>query len=428
MRLSVRFLTIRPGAAGALPKYFWQPSTALRAEGWRPERVPLNWSSFTDADALQAAAIARAQELTAHLDATRADAALKANRPAVPKPSRALGDMLAEWQTHKMFTRLAASTRRGYKQCVKKLETWGGDVPVRAIDAKRVQNLIASLSATPAFANATARVLQAAFKYGRLNGWVTVSPATEMDLHASEPSGLIWPPEVVAAFVDAADRMSLPGMGDAVLLNEWLGQRQGDIIRAPRTIYRKGNLVLRQHKSQREGKGGVAVTLPIDMVPHLRARLEAALLRGDALKPVPTTIIVSDETGLPFKPDNFRHVFARVREKLAVGDAELAIPKLASFEVDYLPPGRDMTDPDAFKIATGDLTFMHLRHTAVVRLAEAGEDLAGISSITGHSLASIPSILKRYMVRTAKLARGAFQKRMDAAGIKAGGQEKEVQG
>src|SRR5690242_19588046 len=68
----VRFLTKRPGKDG-LPRYFWQPSTALRRAGHRIQRVPLDWGNYNDdADALEAAAIARAQELNRELDEDRA--------------------------------------------------------------------------------------------------------------------------------------------------------------------------------------------------------------------------------------------------------------------------------------------------------------------------------------------------------------------
>ncbi len=37
-----------------------------------------------------------------------------------------------------------------------------------------------------------------------------------------------------------------------------------------------------------------------------------------------------------------------------------------------------------------------------------------IAAISGHTLASVTSILERYVVRTAKMARAAFAKRLEA--------------
>jgi integrase len=402
-RMHVRYLTSQPGPAGALPRYFWQPTAAMRAEGWRAQRVPLEWDRYTDAAALLAAAIARAEELNAELDAERERRAVDAVRPP-PPATRTLADLIKAFQCSRDWQGLAPATQRSYRQCLARIETWAGNAPVRAIDAVRVQRLKHSLSATPAFANAIIRVLRLLLEHGRRNGWVALNAATRPALTGSTPSGLIWPHAAVLAFVAAADEEGRYGLGTAVLLNEWLGQREGDILRMPRNVLRPGpqgsTLMVRQSKTL------AGVRLPIGMVPHLAARLDAELLRTEAYDPRPTTIITSEETQRPYLSDNFRHVFNRVRAKAA---------KLTPvFEIDYLLPGRDMADPEAFCVRMGYLTFMQLRHTAVTRLAEAGCDTPLIASITGHSQETVTALMRRYMVRTGELARVAFQKRLDA--------------
>lgn len=274
---------------------------------------------------------------------------------------------------------------------------------MRAVDAARVQKLKAAYATHPAFSNAIVRVLRLLLEYGRRNGWLQINPAQRPALAGTDPSGLIWPREAIQIMVETADRLGRPSIGDAVLLNEWLGQREGDILRMPRTVLRNGSLVLRQSKT------GAGVALPVSMVPHLEARLQASLARTAQLRTVPTTIIVNEDTGLPYKSDNFRHVFARVRAEAA--------KLFPTFEVDHLAPGRDMADPDAFTVRMTDLTFMQLRHTAVTRLAEAECDVQLIAAITGHAQETVLSIIERYMVRTAKMARLAFGKRMAAEGM-----------
>jgi integrase len=401
--IKVRYLTCRHGRPGELPRWFWQPSTALRMEGWAVQRVPDNWASFTDPDALLAAAIARANELNAEMDASRFSAALRETRLEVPLSQRTVGELIAAYRASKKYTALAPATQRGYRQCLDRIEKWAGDAPVRAIDARRVQKLHESFAATPAFANAIVRVLRLLLEFGRRGGWVQHNPATRPDLPGTEPTGLVWPAEAVAHLVATADAMGRQSVGDAVLLNEWLGQREGDILRMPRTVLRGDSLVLRQSKT------GAGVALPIGMVPHLAARLAAALARTAEMDPLPSTIIVSEDTNRPYKSDNFRKVFARVRARAAKARPD--------FEVDHLMPGRDMADPDAFKVMTMDLTFMALRHTAVTRLAEAECDVQLIAAISGHAQATVLSIIERYMVRTTKMARLAFGKRMEAEGI-----------
>jgi len=404
--IRVRYLTCRPGAAGALPRWFWQPSTPLRAQGWRPQRVPLDHARYTDAGELQRAAMAAAEALNAELDAACLSASRAAARPPTPLAQRTMGDLITGYRGSDKFRALAPATHRGYLQCLDRLQTWAGDAPIAAIDDVRVQKLKAAFAATPAFSNAIIRVLRLLFEWGRRNGYRNPNqpnPAQRPDLAGTDPTGLIWPREAVLLMVEAADAMGRPSVGDAVLLNEWLGQREGDILRMPRTVLRAGSLVLRQSKT------GAGVALPVSMVPHLEARLQLALARTAKLSPAPSTIIVNEDTGLPYRSDNFRHVFARVRAKVAA-----ARP---TFEVDHLAPGRDMADADAFTVRMLDLTFMQLRHTAVTRLAEAECDVQLIAAITGHAQATVLSIIERYMVRTAKMARLAFGKRMAAEGI-----------
>lgn len=410
-RIRVRYLVCQPGADGALPRWFWQPSSALRAQGWRPERVPADWGRHSDAAALEAAAIARAQELNAQLDAMRSRAGAAQAGAVIAPAARTLADLVRDYQVNGNWQRLAPATRRGYAQCIARLTDWAGDAPVRAIQPPQVQRLMRQLAATPTFANAIVRVLRLLLEHGRRQGWVASNAALRPGLTAAEPSGLIWPHDAVTAFVAAADAMGRPSIGTAVLLNEWLGQREGDVLRMPRTVLRGAGvdrrLVLRQSKT------GAGVTLPVGMVPALADRLAAELARWAGRLPQPTTIIVSEETALPYKPDNFRHVFAAIRAKAAETHPH--------FEIDHLLPGRDMTDPDAFRLRMRDLTFMQLRHTAVTRLAEAGCDVPLIASVTGHSQETVTALMKRYMVRTGEMTRTAFGKRMAAESVRGAG-------
>lgn len=415
-RLTIRYLTQQPGPAGGLPRYFWQPSRSLRRLGWRPQRVPADWSRYQEAEALHAAAIARAEQLNAELDRTRTTAAVITAVPP-PNAARTVGELIADYRQHERFLRLAPTTQRGYRQCLDRIQEWAGDAPVRAIDEARVQRLKLSLRKTPAVANAVVRVLRLLLEHGRRSSWITHNPALRPALDGSDPSGIIWPRAAVDAFVAAADAAGRHSIGTAVLLNYWLGQRQADILRMTWSVYRNGQLILRQRKTN------AAVSLPVDMVQELTTRLaaereriearHAALQAKGSKAPEPVNIIVSEETHTGYRPDNFRHLFATIRAAAAAPPASTPKAKRLTFEIDYLLPGRDMTDPDAFKVSMDDLTFMHLRHTAVTALAERGATAEQISSVSGHAMATVNEILERYMVRTAALARGAFQLRLD---------------
>lgn len=407
--IKVRYLICLPGA-GALPRWFWQPSSKLRRLGFGPQRVPRDWRDHADPSALQAAAIAAAQELNARLDRRREAEVIADARGPTPPASRTLRELIVAFEHSDRWRRLRPKTQSGYLQCLKLIEAWGADVPVRAIDAARVQRLLASMRRTPHYANAVVRVLRLLLEHGRREGWIAVNPAIRPGLAATQPRGLIWPPAAIDAFVAAADCLGWHSVGTAVALNAWLGQREGDILRLPWQAVRGETLVLRQSKR------GAGVTLPIGDVPHLVARLEAERerqlgWRGD--RPACLAVIANERTGLPWNPDTFRHVFAQIRA--------VAAKASPAFEVEYLLPGRDMTDPDAFLVRMEDLTFQVLRHTAVTRLGEAGCELQQISAVTGHSIATVAHLMRAYMVHTAKMARLAFGKRMAAEGIEATG-------
>ncbi len=408
--IKVKHLVRMNGAAGALPRYFWQPSATLRKLGFAGQRVPLDWQRFDDGSALELAAIARVRELNEDAAARQFARAMATLATPTPLPvSRTLGALMAAYRASGDFTSKAAATQRSYRQAMDKLETWAGDIPVRIIDAARVQRLLEAFKATPAFANAIVRVLRLILEYGRREGWLSINPALRPGLTGSLPSGLIWPRGAIDVFVAAADAKGLHSIGTAVLINEWLGQREGDVLRLGASALRGGTLWVRQQKT------GAGVALPIDMVPHLVQRVAEEAARVAVLKaklkpgePIPATILVCERTKRPWKLDHFRHAFAEVRAAAAKVQAE--------FEIDHLMPGRDPADPTAFVVKMTDLTFMQLRHTAVTRLGEAEVDQSLISTITGHSLATVGTILERYMVRTGKMARLAFGRRATAEG------------
>src|SRR3546814_1856244 len=105
---------------------------------------------------------------------------------------------------------------------------------------------------------------------------------------------------------------------------------------------------------------------------------------------------ISDWSSDVCSSDLFRHVFALVRRCATLG-------------------GQVSVEPDSDEtVAMNELWFMHLRHTAVTRNAEAGVSVPRIAGVTGHKLKSVEDIIDRYLVRTGKMAREAFRQRLEA--------------
>jgi integrase len=398
-RIKVRYLVAKPGRDGAV-RWFWQPAKALRAAGWHAERLP----------DVPADAIAAAERRNAELDAWRAGRPLPhaTTGKLAKRPARGtLDDVIARYKGSRFYKDRKPATRRAYDYFLEKLSRWAGDAPIRAITAKRVDKLYTELAAvTPALARQVVTMGSTLCDRSRKlyepgePGHMAVDPFERMDMAGSPRSGVLWPRAAVAAFVAAADAAGRHSIGTAVALNEWLGQRQADVLRIRRSGATAGRIVQRQNKT------GAGVVLPVAAVPALARRIEAELAWQAARfgKDVAaTTLIVNEMTGQPFTADSFRMAFGEVRAALA--------RTTPTFAADYLVAGQG--DDGTPTLPAEALKFMHLRHTAVTRLYEAGCSIEQIATITGHTLKSVETIIERYLVRTSKVAEAAFRQRLD---------------
>jgi hypothetical protein len=401
--MRVRYLIRRDGPEGRLPRYFWQPSRGLREAGFRPRRVPDTWRDLVDPEHIEAAAIAAAQKLNAELDRWR-QGRMEAGAAQAPKPTpvaeRTVAALIADYKAGRHYRALAPKTRYEYSNMLRIIEGWCGAEPLRAMNKARLVRLYEDLyPRTPAQANAVMRVARLLFAHATRQGWRHDNPAEKLGLIGLEKTGRIWPREAVTAFVAAADRMDRHSIGTAVLLNEWLGQREADLLALPRNLLDPRGLVIHQRKTR------ARVALPIASVPPLVARIEAELARQAERGCSGLSLLLCETTGKPWGADHFRHEFAAIRTALAA--------ETPRFAVDYVPRNADPAAADAFTMPTRDLWFMHLRHTAVVRLAEAGATIAEIAAITGHRLETVNKTIEHYLVRTAPQAAAAFQKRLE---------------
>ena len=397
----IRHLVALPGKAGST-RWYWRPAAPLKAAGWRDQRLPEG----------EAEAIAAAEALNAEVDAWRqgeqpphAPAAAARRHKAAPIGS--VEALVIEYKRSRWWLKLAERTRKDYAGYLDTIVAWAGDMPARAITGPAVEAFYAAqlrrvegtgrkrrVVETPAKAHAAIRILRLLLGAGERMGYLPKgsNPAARPGIsleRAREP--VIWSGQQVLHMAATADRLGWRSVGTAILLNEWLGQREADILALKPWRVETDALVIRQ------GKTGRVVRLPVYLVPHLVQRLAAEAARDGAVASL-THLLLHEGTGAAWNEHTFRHVFAEIRAAAAKG-----IPATAEApELPALP-------------SCADLRFMELRHTAVTRLDEASVGALGIAGITGHSPKTAQAILDRhYLARTEKAAAGAFRQRLAA--------------
>jgi integrase len=398
----VRHLVAR--VKGGREYFYWQPAQALRLAGWRMQALPGD----------RAQALAKAEALNLEVDAwRRGEVAPNAPAAAAKRGRRAAAGsveaLIQDYKVSRFWLALADRTRKEYGWALDVIAAWAGDMPARAITAPAVQAFYAGqlrrvegsgkarrVVETPARAAAVVRVLRLLLGVGERLGYLApgANPAHNPGLVVRRKRDpVLWSPAAVQHMAAVADRLGWRSIGTAILLNEWLGQREADVLALPPWQQEGGAIVLRQ------GKTGRRVVLPVHLVPHLVARLKGEAARPDAVQGL-ARLLVHDKTGQGWNEHTFRHTFAAIRDIAAKGlpaDPDLGLAPVAPM------PG------------CAQLRFAELRHTAATRLHEAGVDEQGIATITGHTPGSVRAILDRhYLVRTERGAEAAFKRRLAA--------------
>ena len=331
--------------------YYWEPSRRLKALGMKPRALGPD----------DAQAIRMAKELNAEL------AKLLRGEPVsdgTVKPGT-IAAVIKKYQQSRKWQRLAPKTRRGYRQCLQRIETkWGAYRP-EAMSRPVVKAWQETLEErSPAFASAILRVLRIVMVFAKDMGHkIVLDEFARLDLYTAIGDGEPWDDWEISAYVDEAKRQGRQSMALALMLGVCLGQREGDVIHLPRSAYDE----MTETVSLRQRKTGKAVSIPA--LKELRREIAIAPLVGPQL-------VVSEKTKRPYGEDNFRHVHRKICRAAGIEDKR---------------------------------KFMHLRHTAATRLGDAGcsEDL--IRSVTGHTSQAI----RRYVRQTSEQARAAITKLED---------------
>lgn len=325
-------------------------------------------------------------------------ASARAGRVAAPPPRRdCVKDLLRDYMLSPDWRAKAASTqareRQLHRQMVEEVVPAGAlrlaDAEVAIVEAADVKGFFLKAEREHGLTSARLMVmlLSAAFSWGRTDQrWRLKgdNPCHRLRLPTPPPRVFVWTWESLLAFIAAADDLDLPFIGDAVMLGVFSGQRQGDRLKLLDSALDDEMLAFRQ------AKRGALVEIPQHV--FLERRLTAGRERRRAL---PHTVIapyvlIDETTGRAMSQDRYHSLFSRVRAHAveraqAEGDNWMAV---------HLAAARDQD----------------LRDTIVTWMVRAECTMAEVVSITGHSLRSIMSIMKHYLLVDRTLSVQAIQK------------------
>jgi len=301
--------------------------------------------------------------------ALRLNAEAEDRKPPPIDPATTKGTiawLIAEYRQHERFTSRARKTRVAYNVWLKRLERMWGEFPAGAVSRALIVDWIESI---PTAGNRllAAAVLRRLLVLAKYYGLVEVNHAEKLELSRPQRRTQFFSNEDARRWLEAAGGCARPAqMRLAFALLLYTGQRPGDCLRMPWSRYNGSHIELRQQKTHK--------LMAVPCHRDLKAVLDAAKAERGL-----STLIVG--RGLSYT--SFRRFWNEIR---------------AAAELEHLQ-ARD------------------LRRTTVVKLGEAGCTEIEISSITGHSLADVKSILDSvYLVRTDPMAVAAITKWENANG------------
>lgn len=264
------------------------------------------------------------------------------------EPKRTMKKLIAHYVQSQKWAKLADNTKKSYRQSFRYFEDKIGRVDPASIRRRHVIEMRDALADTPTTANRRVGALSTLLKHATDIDWIERNPAERIEALAGTKTRQPWPADMVEAFRDEADGMTL-------LLFELLlgtGQRIGDVLRMQWGHVEDGGIVVKQGKTKAE------VWIPYT------ARLSAAL----AQTPKRGLHIITQPNG---KPVSYNLAWKWIKEV------------------------RETIGADAWDIHS-------LRHTAASELAALGLDDEHIMSITGHQSSGM---VRLYAGKAAQRAR-----------------------
>lgn len=283
-------------------------------------------------------------------------------QPVVSVPC--LDGLIERYKRSDEFKSKAKSTRREYERYLKLIGSTFDDLPIEALNDKRVRGDFKewrdTLSATPRTADFAWSVLARLMSFAVDRGIIDRNPCERGGrLYKADRNELIWS----EAQLQRLESSASPEIAAVVTFALWTGQRQADCLAARWTDLEAETLKVKQ------AKGGRTVSIPI----------AAALAK--VLETLPRTkakTILTNSRGEAWTSSGFRASYRKAVAKAGI---------------------------------VADLHFHDLRGTAVTRMALAGCSSLQIAAITGHAPRHVDDILEsHYLGGQVELASQAMRK------------------
>lgn len=402
MKLKIKGLRAKPTAGGI--RYYWEPNTLERRGKW--QSLPLGGDLV--------AAVKAAEARNAEVEQWKTGGAKP--RQVKRYVARATVGAAIERYRAEILVKQSPNTQRTAGTPLRRLEAWAGDMPVAWVTRARVRALRDAMLKPVDQGGIGHHAAFHVLERGRIVWkWLVdeeaagENPFLSFGLGKPAPRQVYWEERHVAAIAAAATAEGQPAIGLAVELGLYVGQREADILamplsswrEIPRSKFRADPAIWETLAADavdgpdagkvmglyvRQGKTKRWVGIPIE--GDARRRVEGAIKQARA---APRLTILGNSAGTPWSQDDFIKRFGKVRQR-AADDARAAGDETLAAELEALWYG-------------------DLRRSCVVYLGELGLDDAAIAAITGHSLATLKTILETYMPRTEGMAARAIMAR-----------------
>lgn len=287
------------------------------------------------------------------------DESLKSARSAVPTHADTFNDLVTMFKAAAEYTSKADKTKKDYDRYLDELRDEFGDMPIEALEDKRVRREFYAWrdkrADKPRAADYGWAVLRRVLSIAKKRGQVAINHAEDPGtLYTSDRSDKIPTPEQFGAILNAA----YPEFRNVVLAAVCTMLREGDLCRLSWS-HDKGDLI--RFKTQKRNR-----TALVPVHAFTRSLLDGIKARRHA------AVVLTTKTGVSWKPDYIRDQW---RDTLI-----------------------------AAGLAGEDLHFHDLRGLGITLAGEAGATPQMIAAATGLSIKQVETILDRYSARTPRLA------------------------